>query len=557
MPVFVFSRLRMSLARAVVALLGTLLFGAQLSAAQNFDLVVYGATPGGVMAAVAAGREGLSVALLEPTSHLGGMATGGLSRTDVGKPEVIGGLPLEFYWRAGQYYDLERHGQEVSWLPEPHVARMIMEQMLADAHVTVLLRHRLAEKHGVSKTGERISGITTEAGWSFTAKVFIDATYEGDLMAQAGASYTWGREGTVQYGESLAGVRAVSPMHQFKVKLSPYDAKGKLLPEILAGPVGTPGSADKKVQSYNFRLIFSSDPTNQAPFPRPEGYNPARYELLARLLKARTEQEGRPPALKTLFLIGRIPNNKADMNNMGPFSTDYIGASWNYPEAGYAERAKIWQAHYDYTAGFLYFLAHDPQVPKALQDEMNHWGLARDEFIETGNWPPQLYVREARRMVGDFVMTQKDVQTEITKPDAIGMGSYTIDYHHIQRVVSSQGFVVNEGDTEVPVQPYQIPYRVLLPKRQEVQNLLVPVCVSASHIAFGTLRMEPQYMMMGQAAGVAAKIAITNHQAVQDVDTAALTSRLREQGMVFEYVPSGQWQTLMKYRKSLQPKLRP
>jgi len=537
MPFAILTRFRVGFGLALFIML---VFCGRLSASQDFDVIVYGATPAGVMAAVSAGRQGLSVALLEPTAHLGGMSTGGLNRTDVGRREVVGGLPLEFYWRAGRYYDMDRHGQQVSWYPEPHVALLIMQQMLEASHVTVLLRHRLLEKRGVIRSGTRITEISMENGASFEAKVFIDATYEGDLMAQAGVSYTWGREGISQYGEPLAGVRAETPGHQFKVKLSPYDSNGKLLPEIYSGPMGMPGSADKKVQAYNFRLCFSTDPANQAPFPRPEGYNPQRYELLARLLKARTDQEGRVPALRSVFLIGRLPNNKADMNNMGAFSTDYMGGSWAYPEASYAEREKIWQAHYDYTAGFLYFLAHDPQVPKPLQDEMNQWGLAKDEFMDTANWPPQLYVREARRMIGEYVMTQKDAQTEVSKPDPIGMGSYGIDSHNIQRVVSKEGFVINEGDTQVPSQPYQIPYRVLVPKRQEVQNLLVPVCVSASHIAYGTLRMEPQYMMMGQAAGVAAKLAIANHQALQDIDTKELTRRLKEQGVVMEYVPSSQ-----------------
>ncbi len=523
-----------------LTLLVVLTICGRLSASQDFDVVVYGATPAGVMASVAAARQGLLVALVEPTDHLGGMSTGGLNLTDIGRSEVIGGLPLEFYWRAGRYYELVRHGQQVSWYPEPHVALAIMKQMLETSHVSVFMHHRLVERSGVERSGERITCISVENGASFHARVFIDATYEGDLMAQAGVSYTWGREGIAQYGEPLAGVRADSPGHQFNVKLSPYDSSGKLLPEIYDGPTGTPGSADKKTQSYNFRLCFSSDPANQSPFPKPAGYNPARYALLARLLEARTEQEGHAPALKSVLLIGPLPNNKADMNNMGAFSTDFLGGSWAYPEASYAERAKIWQAHYEYTAGFLYFLAHDPQVPKSLQEELNRWGLAKDEFVDTANWPPQLYIREARRMIGEYVMTQKDVQTDVLKSDAVGMGSYGIDSHHIQRVVSGEGLVTNEGDTQVPAVPYQIPYRILVPKRQEVQNLLVPVCVSASHIAYGTLRMEPQYMMMGQAAAIASKLAIAKNEAVQDVNPGELAKVLRSQGVVLEYRPSGQ-----------------
>lgn len=512
----------------------------RLSASQTFDVVVYGATPGGIMAAVAAGRQGLSVALLEPTTRIGGMATGGLNRTDVGRAEVIGGLALELYWRAGQYYDLRRHGLDVSWFPEPRVASSILQEMLNSGHVTVLLRHRLREKAGVIKNGNSIATISMENGAPFQAKIFIDATYEGDLMAQAGVSYSWGREGISQYDEPLAGVRAETPGHQFKVRISPYNSDGKLLPEIYAGPAGESGAADKKVQAYNFRLCFSADPANQVPFPKPPGYNPRRFELLVRLLKARTEQEGHAPALSSLLLIGRLPNNKADINNNGAFSTDYIGGSWEYPEAGYAQREKIWQEHYLYTAGFLYFLAHDPQVPKPLQEELNQWGLAKDEFTDSANWPPQLYVREARRMVGEYVMTQKDVQTEVMKSDPIGLGSYGIDSHNIQRVVGKEGFVVNEGDTQVPAQPYQIPYRILVPKRQQAQNLLVPVCVSASHIAYGSLRMEPQYMIMGQAAGLAATLAIAQGQAVQDIDTTELGRKLKGQGAILEYLPSSQ-----------------
>ena len=435
---------------------------------------------------------------------------------------------------------MRRHGHEVSWFPEPHVAQVIMQQMLNDSHVTVLLHHQLRQKNAVIKNGTRITEISMENGSSWKAKIFIDATYEGDLMAQAGVSYATGREGISQYGEPLAGLRAETPGHQFTVKISPYDSNGKLLPEISAGPAGEPGAADKKIQAYNFRLCFSMDPANQAPFPKPKPYDPNRYALLARLLNARTEQEGHAPALNTVFLIGFLPNNKADFNNMEAFSTDYIGGSWEYPEASYAQREKIWQKHYDHTAGLLYFFAHDPQVPKPLQDEMNQWGLAKDEFIDTANWPPQLYVREARRMIGEYVMTQEDVQTDVTKPDPIGIGSYGIDSHNLQRVVSKEGFVVNEVNTEVPSRPYQIPYRILVPQRQEVQNLLVPVCASASHVAYGTLRMEPQYMMMGQAAGVAAKIAIANNYAVQEIDAAQLGRELKKEGVILDYVPASQ-----------------
>jgi hypothetical protein len=345
-----------------------------------------------------------------------------------------------------------------------------------------------------------------------------------------------GREGQAQYGESLAGVRERTPYHQFEVRVSPYDASGKLLPEVDPGPKETPGVADKKVQAYNFRMIVSEDPANQVPFPKPAGYDAKRYELMARLLDGMTKKLGRPPVMHEVCLIARIPNKKADINNHGAFSTDYIGKSWDYPDGNYATRARIWQDHIDYIAGYFYFLAHDARVPASLQKEVNSWGLAKDEFLDTNHWPHQLYIREARRMVGEFVVTQKDVQTDLRKPDVIGMGSYNSDSHNIQRLATADGAVENEGDMQVAVKPYQIPFRVMLPKRAEAANVLVPVCFSASHVAYSSLRMEPQYMIIGQAAGVAAALALKSGQAVQDVSVSELQAKLKSQGAVFEHV---------------------
>ena len=530
----------------VVSLLG--LPGPVLRA-EKFDVVVYGGTAGGVIAAVSAAREGLKVALLEPGRHLGGMVSGGLSWTDFGRKEIIGGYALEFYWRAGRHYEMFRYGQELAWMHEPHVAEDIFRAMLREARVTVLSGHRLREKNGVVKNGDTVTAIAMENGASFTADIFIDSSYEGDLMAQAGVSYTWGRESSEQYGESLAGIRGETPKHQFTVNLSPRRPDGKLLPEIHDHPAGKPGAADKKVQAYNFRLCFSDDPASMVPFPKPAGYTPKRYELLARLLKARTEAEGAAPRLGTLLKIDRIANHKADVNNNGAFSTDYLGGSWDYPNATYQKRAEIWQAHKDYIAGLLYFIANDPQVPAATQKEMKVWGLCKDEFADLENWPYQLYIREARRMVGDFVMTQKDLQTDLTKPDPIGMGSYNSDSHNIERIVTPEGFVRNEGDMQVAVKPYQIPYRIMLPKRGEARNLLVPVAFSASHVAYSSVRMEPQYMILGQAAGEAAKMAIEGRGAVQEIDSAALTARLRKRGAVMEYVPSTERTVIPLVRK--------
>ena len=525
--------------RSCLALLlcAPFMFAPQLSSAvvpasSSTDVVVYGATAAGAVTALSAAREGMHVVLLEPGSHVGGMLTGGLSATDLGNRNVIGGYALEFFQRAGKYYDLGQYDQIVAWKFEPHVGEKILRTMLQEAGVDVRFHERLREKNGVAKAGNRIVSITTEDGKEWKAKVFADATYEGDLMAAAGVSFAWGRESTAQYGESLAGVRAETPNHQFKFKLSAYGPDGKLLPEIDPGPLAPAGSGDREVQSYNFRLILTQDPHNQVLFPKPLGYNPHRYQLLANYIHGFQVQYGRVPRFKDLARLVPIPNHKVDCNNNGPFSTDYIGKDWKYPNASYAERKAIWQDHVNYTQGFFYFLVHDPQVPAQLRKEVGSWGLARDEFTYTNHWPSQLYVREARRMLGAHVMTQKDVQTDRSKPDVIGMGSYNIDSHNFQRVAMPDGSVKNEGDTEIHVQPYQIPYRILVPKKQQAVNLLVPVCVSASHIGYASLRLEPQYMIMGQATGVAASLAVRENVAVQDVDIKELQNRLVRGGAI-------------------------
>ncbi len=520
------------------------------AAARAYDVVVYGGTAGGVIAAVSAARMGLRTALAEPTGHVGGMVSSGLGRTDYGRKEAIGGYALEFYWRAGRHYQMARYGNEVAWLHEPHVAEDIFREMLREAGVALFEHRRLAEKSGVRKEGRTLAALRMENGDEFAARVFIDASYEGDVMAQAGVTYTYGRESQSQYGESLAGVRERTPLHQFLVDI-PAREGPRLLPEISAERPGPPGSADRRIQAYNFRMCFCESPERQAPFPKPANYDPARYALLARLIRAIEAAEHRTPALARFMNIERLPNGTTDVNNNGPFSTDYIGGSWHYPEASYAGREAIWQAHRDYQAGFFYFLAHDPRVPEPLRAEMNRWGLCKDEFTDSANWPRQLYIREARRMVGEYVMVQKDLQTELTKPDPIGMGSYNSDSHNVERIVDADGFVRNEGDMQVPVKPYQIPYRILLPRRAEAANLLVTAAFSASHVAYSSVRMEPQYMILGQAAGAAAKLAIAGGKAVQEIDPAELAKILRGQGAILEYVPNAQMEALHRVRKAI------
>jgi hypothetical protein len=492
------------------------------------DVVVYGATASGVIAAVAAAREGKSVILLDPARHVGGMVSGGLGATDTGKRGAIGGYSREFFDHIREHY-AKTYGPTSPQLKacadgfhfEPHVAAATFAAMLRAAKIEPRLDQPLA---AVVKDGARIVALKTTGGDEFAGKVFIDASYEGDLMAKAGVKYHLGREGREQYGETLAGVQAHSPAHQWPVKVNALDGPGKPLPFVSAGPIEAAGTGDRKVQAYNFRLCMTRVAANRVPWPKPANYDPARYELLVRYLAAKT-------GLKVGNLCNPVgmPSGKTDTNNNGPFSTDHIGANFDYPEGDAATRQRIGQDHVDYTQGFFYFLAHDPRVPAALQTEVNTWGLAKDEFTDNANWPPQLYVRESRRMIGAYVMTQADFADNRTKPETVGLGSYNSDSHHVQRVATADGSALNEGDFQVPVKPYAIPYRSLTPKPEECSNLLVPVCCSASHVAYGTIRMEPVYMILGQASGVAAAMAFDGDGTVQHVSVERLQAKLREQ----------------------------
>jgi hypothetical protein len=540
--------------KAIPLLAAGLCLAGSLFAQQSFDLVVYGGTAGGVMTAVSGARHGLKTVLLEPRTHVGGMATGGLSRTDTGAREVIGGLALEFYYRVGNRYDMRRYKNPVAWFYEPKVGESVMLEMLKEAGVTLLFNHRLREKTGVTKSGAQVVEIAMENGARFRGKIFADCSYEGDLMAQAKVSYTVGREGSAQYGESLAGVRDRTPYHQFMFDVPALDAFGKPLPEVEPGPPLAPGAADKRVQAYNFRIITTNVAANRVPWPKPRTYDVKRYELLARYLDAFVKTKGRSPVFHEVTLIAPIPNGKADFNNNGPFSTDYIGKNYDYPDGSYATRERIWQDHVDYVQGFYYFLASDPRVPKDLQKEVNEWGLPRDEYIDSAHWPHQLYVREARRMVGVYVASQKDLQTDLSKPDVIGMGSYNSDSHNVQRFVNAKGMAENEGDMQVAVKPYQIPFSILLPKKDQASNLFVPVCFSASHVAYSSLRMEPQYMILGHAAGVAAALAIKGGIAVQDVSVPELQKILKSEAAVFDYVRTQQQDAFDLIHRKMQPK---
>jgi hypothetical protein len=484
------------------------------------------------MTAYSAAREGLHVILLEPGSHLGGMVTGGLSATDTANFHVIGGYARDFYREAAAHYGVTTLNKRSDWLSEPRVGEAVFTEWLKKTGVEVHFHERLKENNGVSRSGKHLSSITTEDGQTWKGKIFADCTYEGDLMAQSKVTYTVGRESMTTYDESLAGVRVDTPQHQFRWKISPYDDSHKLMPEVDPGPMDANGAGDKKVQAYNFRLVLTNDPANKLPWSKPDGYDASRFALLARYLKEFPEHMHRAPKLGDVVNPVEIPNKEADFNNNGPFSTDYIGKSWTYPDASYAERKRIWDAHMLYTQSFVWFLASDPQVPESLRTETNSWGRAKDEFADTDHWPNQIYVREGRRMVGEYVMHQADLQTDRTKTDVVGMGSYNSDSHNIQRVAMPDGSVRNEGDVQVAVQPYEISFRAILPKQSETDNLLVPVCLSASHVAYSSVRMEPQYMIVGQAAGVAAAMSIKAKTPVQKVDIQALQKNLREHGAI-------------------------
>jgi hypothetical protein len=478
----------------------------------------------------------------------GGLSSGGLGFTDTGKKEVIGGLAREFYHRIYLHYedpeswewqkksDYGNKGQgtpaidgdaRTMWIFEPHAAEKVFEDFIAENNIEVYRDEWLDRENGVKMENNDIVSIKTLSGNEYKGKMFIDATYEGDLMTAAGVSYHVGREANSVYDEEWNGVQkgVFHHNHYFQKDIDPYVVKGKpesgLLPYISDEYPGENGEGDNKIQAYNFRMALSEHPDNRVPFPKPEGYDPANYSLLARVYEAGWDE--------TFHKFDPIPNLKTDTNNHGPFSTDFIGMNYDYPEASYDRRKEIIQEHENYQKGLMYFLANDPQVPSDVRKEMSRWGLAKDEFTDNGNWPHQLYVREARRMAGDYVMTEHDVMSRKEIPKPVGMGSYMLDSHNVQRYVTEEGYVQNEGDIGVhPPNPYSISYNALVPKADECQNLLVPVCVSSSHIAFGSIRMEPVFMILGQSAATAAALAIDNNQNVQEVDYKELKKELLE-----------------------------
>lgn len=518
----------------------------------NCDICIYGGTAAGVIAAVAAANAGRTVALVESGRHLGGMTTGGLGFTDIGNKLAIGGMSLEFYRRIGKVY-----GKEESWIFEPHVAEKALNDLIAEANgkqrrIEVLLDHRIAE---ADVRDRRIRRIMLEKAPSdganapghpdaivehvpLTAAMYIDCTYEGDLMAAARVGFTIGRESSQQYGEPLNGIRDKTPKHQFMVPVDPWlkpgDVNSGLIPLIQNGDGGIPGAGDLRVQAYNFRLCLTQNRENQIPIVPPKGYDATLFEVLGRYLIALHEAK-KPISLGMLMKIDKMPSGKTDINNNGAVSTDYIGNSYDYPGGAPDVRNRIWHEHLTYTQGLLHFLATDPRVPANVRKDMASWGLCRDEFKDTGGWPHQIYVREGRRMIGAYVVTQHDCEHKTTIEDSIGLAAYNMDSHNCQRVVQN-GVVRNEGDVQVaPAAPYSISYRALTPKAQECENLLVPVCLSASHIAYGSIRMEPVFMLLGHSAALAANLAMEKKTSVQGVDMPTLQSRLLVAGQILKW----------------------
>ena len=526
--------------------------------AENFDVVIYGGTSAAVTAAVQAKAMGKSVVVVCPDKHLGGLSSGGLGYTDTGDKSVIGGLAREFYHRVWRHYDGDaawrwqkksEYGnkgqgtpaidgaQRTMWIFEPHVAEQVFDDLVREHKIPVVRDEWLDRAKGVKKSGAQISAITMLSGKTYAGKMFIDATYEGDLLAAAGVSYHVGREANRVYGEEHNGVQTgvLHHRHHFgvlKEKISPYlvpgDPKSGVLPRVSAAHPGNFGEGDTKVQAYCYRMCLSDHPANRIPFARPDGYDSKQYELLARVYAAGwTETFGK---------FDPIPNRKTDTNNHGPFSTDNIGMSYDYPEGGYERRREILREHEQYQKGWLYFITTDPRVPADVRAAMSKWGLPRDEFKDNGGWPHQIYVREARRMIGALVMTENHLRKKIPTPDSVGMGSYTIDSHNVQRYITPDGHVQNEGDIGVSAGgPYEIAYGSLVPKRTQAENLLVPVCLSSSHIAFGSIRMEPVFMILGQSAATAAVMAIDAKIPVQDVPYAKLRERLLKDGQILNY----------------------
>ena len=546
-----------------------------LQAKPRFDIVVYGATSAGIATAIQGSRMGKKVMLIEPSSRIGGLTTGGLGQTDIGNKQAIGGISREFYQNIKRFYVQPENwkwqsresykdggqtrssaNEDAMWTFEPSAALRVFEEMLSkEKNITIAYHQRLNRENGVVLINKTIQSIRMESGEVYIGKMFIDCTYEGDLMAAAGVTYTVGRESNSQYVESLNGVQTGKTgltlrntisrnayYHNFIDGVDPYVIKGNpksgLLPFIVSEKPNIDGSGDDKIQAYCFRMTLTDHIDNKIPFSKPLRYNEMDYELLFRNYEARSGSVNKmynygDPLVP--WINSDMPNRKTDTNNQKGFSTDFIGQNYAYPDATYQERDIIIQRHKDFQQGLMWTLAYHPRIPEEVRAVVSKWGLCKDEFETNQGWSGQLYVREARRMVSDYVMNQKNCEKLEIVDDAVGLGAYGMDSHHIQRYVDANGHVKNEGNVEAGVSsPFPVSYRSIVPKKSEVQNLFVPVCLSASHIAFGSIRMEPVFMVLGQSSAIAASLAIDKKINAQAIEYKILKPLLLQFGQRLE-----------------------
>jgi len=568
-------RKQVSGVKILIALTAALVFSCQGNKDQySSDVVIYGGSSAGIAAAIQTARLGKSVVLIEPTNRLGGLTTGGLGQTDIGNKQVIGGISLEFYRNIKRHYEdpsnwiwqlrseykdggqtRSEKNEDAMWTFEPSAALRIYHDMLKDLGIKIVYKQRLNRETGVSKTANTIRSISMESGDTYIGDMFIDATYEGDLMAAARISYTVGREANSQYGESLNGIQFKeigksllgndsynAIHHNFIDGVDPYIVKGDpssgLLPFITEGGPGIEGQGDQGIQAYCFRMTLTDHPENRIPFEKPESYKELDYELLFR------NYEAAVGPIEEMYTYGDplvpwinsdMPNRKTDTNNQKGFSTDFIGQNWDYPEASYEEREEIAERHRQYQQGLMWTLAYHPRIPEKVRAKVSQWGTCKDEYEREDGWQQQLYIREARRMISSYVLTQKNCEGIEIVDDPIGMAAYGMDSHHVKRYVNDRGYVANEGNVEAPVRaPFPISYRSIVPLKEECNNLIVPVCLSASHIAFGSIRMEPVFMILGQSSAIIACMAIEEKSAVQDLEYNKLHDELIRQKQILE-----------------------
>ncbi|MBW8333577.1 MAG: FAD-dependent oxidoreductase [Prolixibacteraceae bacterium] len=533
----------------------------------QFDIVIYGGTSAGIAAAIQASRMGNSVVLIEPTNRIGGLTTGGLGQTDIGNKMVVGGISREFYQGIRKYYENQNNwkwqkrseyrdggqtqtgnSEDAMWTFEPSAALTVYNTMMAKENITLEYNQRLNRETGVKMQNQKIIEIEMEGGKKYRGKMFIDATYEGDLMAAAGITYTVGRESNKEFGETLNGVQANTigttlrgtvsingSNHNFVKGVDPYivtgDRSSGLLPFIVdGGRPGIDGRSNKGIQAYCFRMTLTDHPENRVPFRKPDNYIELEYELLFRNYEAGYD--------RIPWINSSMPNRKTDTNNRDGFSTDFIGQNYDYPEASYKEREKIIERHRSYQQGLMWSLAYHPRIPESIRNEVSRWGTCKDEYEREDGWQQQLYIREARRMLSDYIMTQLHCEAYEVAEDPVGMAAYGMDSHNVQRYVDANDYVQNEGNVEAHgFSPYPISYRAIIPKKGECSNLLVPVCVSSTHIAFGSIRMEPVFMVLGQSAATAASLAIQTESDIHSVDYILLKARLIKDKQILVYPP--------------------